>query len=43
MYAFSTAVAQRAIVIIRFTEADRAVTELQQRGVNVVAPIALLA
>ena len=43
MYAFSTAVAKRAIVIIRFTEADRAVTELQQRGVNVVAPIALLA
>ena len=43
MYAFSTATAQRAIVIIRFTEADRAVTELQQRGVNVVAPIALLA
>ena len=42
MYAFSTAVAQRAIVIIRFTEADRAVIELQQRGVNVVAPIALL-
>ena len=43
MYAFSTAVAQRAIVIIRFTEADRAVTELQQRGVNLIAPIALLA
>ena len=43
MYAFSTAVSQRAIVIIRFTEADRAVTELQQRGVNVIAPIALLA
>lgn len=42
MYAFSTAVAKRAIVIIRFTEADRAVTELQLRGVNVVAPIALL-
>ena len=42
MYAFSTAAAQRAIVIIRFTEADRAVTELQLRGVNVVAPIALL-
>ena len=43
MYAFSTATAQRAIVIIRFTEADRAVTELQQRGINVIAPIALLA
>ena len=43
MYAFSTAAAQRAIVIIRFTEADRAVTELQQRGINVIAPIALLA
>ena len=43
MYAFSTTIGARAIVIIRFTEADRAVTELQQRGINVIAPIALLA
>jgi len=43
MYAFSTAVGKRAIVIIRFTEPDRAVVELQQRGVNVIAPVALLA
>jgi len=43
MYAFSTAVGQRAVVIIRFTEPDRAVVELQQRGVNVVAPVTLFA
>ncbi|GAB2878362.1 ACT domain-containing protein [Uliginosibacterium flavum] len=42
MYAFSTAVGKRAIVIIRFSDADRAVNELQQRGVNVVAPVELL-
>lgn len=42
MYAFSTAIGARAIVIIRFTDPDRAVTELQQRGANVVAPVKLL-
>lgn len=43
MYAFSTAAAKRAIVIIRFSEPDRAVAELQQAGVNLIAPVALLA
>lgn len=43
MYAFSTAADARAVVIIRFSEPDRAVAELQQRGVNVIAPVALLA
>lgn len=42
MYAFSTAVGQRAIVIIRFTDPDRAVTELQQRGVNLIEALRLL-
>lgn len=43
MYAFSTAVGARAIVIMRFTEPDRAVAVLQGAGVNLVAPIALQA
>ena len=42
MYAFSTALGRRAIVIIRFTNPDRAVEELSRRGVNVVAPVELL-
>ena len=42
MYAFSMAVGQRAIVIIRFTDPDRAIEELSRRGVNVVAPVELL-
>jgi len=41
MYAFSTIVGEHAIVIIRFTDADRAVAELQQRGVNVIEPVKL--
>lgn len=41
MYAFSTAAEQRAIVIIRFSEPDRAVEELSARGVNVIAPVEL--
>lgn len=43
MYAFSTAVRKNAVIIIRFTDADRAVTELQHRGANVIAPVELLA
>ena len=31
-----------AIVIIRFSDPDRAVTELSQRGINLVTPVALL-
>ena len=42
MYAFSSAAGQRAIVIMRFSDPDRAVAELQQRGINVVAPVELL-
>ncbi|MDP5238924.1 amino acid-binding protein [Uliginosibacterium sp. 31-16] len=42
MYAFSTAVGQRAVVIIRFSDPDQAVDELLARGVNVVAPVELL-
>ena len=42
MYAFSTAVNKRAVVIMRFSDADRAVAELQARGVNLVAPLTLL-
>ena len=42
MYAFSTAVGRNAIVIIRFSDPDRAVTELSQRGINLVTPVALL-
>ena len=42
MYAFSTAVGQRAIVIIRFSEPDRAIKELSARGLNGVAPVDLL-
>lgn len=34
MYAFSMAVGQRAIVIIRFTDPDRAIEELSRRGVK---------
>lgn len=43
MYAFSTVVGKHAAVIIRFAEPDRAVSELQQRGINVVAPVMLFA
>ncbi len=42
MYAFSTAVGKRAVVIIRFSDPDRAIDELLTRGVNVVAPVELL-
>ena len=42
MYAFSSAAGQRAIVIMRFGDPDRAVAELQQRGISVVAPLELL-
>ena len=42
MYAFSTAADKRAIVIIRFTDPDRAVDELLARGINVIAPVELL-
>lgn len=42
MYAFSTAVGDHAVVIIRFTDPDRAVDELQSRGINVIAPVELL-
>ncbi len=42
MYAFSTASGKPAIVIIRFSEPDRAVTELQQRGINVIEAVKLL-
>lgn len=42
MYAFSTAMGKRAIVIIRFTDPDRAIDELLSRGINVIAPVALL-
>ena len=42
MYAFSTAVGRRAVVIIRFTEPDRAVDELMRQGVNVIGPVDLL-
>ena len=42
MYAFSTAANKNAIVIIRFTDPDRAIEELSKRGVNVVAPVELL-
>ena len=43
MYAFSATVGEHAVVIIRFTDADRAVAELQQRGVNVIEPVKLFA
>ncbi len=42
MYAFSTAVGKRAVVIIRFTDPDRAISELLSRGINVIAPVELL-
>lgn len=42
MYAFSTAMGKRAIVIIRFTDPDRAIDELLSRRINVIAPVALL-
>ena len=42
MYAFSTAAGRNAIVIIRFSEPDRAVAELFRHNINVVAPVALL-
>ena len=42
MYAFSTAADRKAIVIIRFSDPDRAVETLAQRHINVVAPVELL-
>ncbi|MFB0935197.1 MAG: amino acid-binding protein [Propionivibrio sp.] len=42
MYAFSTTVGERAIVIIRFTDPDRAIEELQKCGINVVEAVRLL-
>lgn len=42
MYAFSTAPGQQAVVIIRFSDPDRALAELQRRGLNVVEPVKLL-
>ncbi len=42
MYAFSTTVGARAIVIIRFTDPDRAIEELQKRGINVIEAVRLL-
>ena len=42
MYAFSTSVGDRAIVIIRFTDPDRAIEELQKRGINVIEAVRLL-
>mgnify|MGYP002683605352 CR=1 FL=1 len=42
MYAFSTSVGDRAIVIIRFTDPDRAIAELQKNGINVIAAVRLL-
>jgi hypothetical protein len=42
MYAFSTAPGQQAVVIFRFSDPDRALAELQQRGLNVVEPVRLL-
>ena len=41
MYAFSRAANRRAIVIIRFSDPDRAVAELLRHGINVVAPVDL--
>lgn len=42
MYAFSTAAGRNAIVIMRFSEPDRAVAELSRHHINVVAPVTLL-
>lgn len=42
MYAFSTQLGARAIVIIRFSEADRAVAALREAGISLVAPLELL-
>ena len=42
MYAFRTAPGQQAVVIIRFSDPDRALAELQRRGLNVVEPVKLL-
>ena len=42
MYAFSTAPGQQSVVIMRFSDPDRAVAELQRRGLNVVEPVKLL-
>ena len=42
MYAFSTAPGQQAVVIFRFSDPDRALAELQRRGLNVVEPVKLL-
>ena len=42
MYAFSTATGRSAVIIIRFTDPDRAIEELSRRSLNVIAPVALL-
>ena len=42
MYAFSTATGRSAVIIIRFTDPDRAIEELSRRKLNVIAPVALL-
>ena len=42
MYAFSAALGRRAVVIIRFTDPDRAIGALLARGINVIAPTTLL-
>lgn len=41
MYAFSAAGSARAVVIIRFSDPDRALAILQQQGINVVDNVAL--
>ena len=42
MYAFSTAPGRSAVIVIRFTNPDRAIEELSRRKLNVIAPVALL-
>jgi hypothetical protein len=41
MYAFSTIFQKNAVIIIRFSDADRAVTELKKQGANVISPLQL--
>lgn len=42
MYAFSTAVGRNAVVIIRFSDPDRAVAELSRHSISIVKPVTLL-
>ena len=42
MYAFSTAIGNNAVVVIRFSDPDRAIEALSKLGVNVIAPVELL-